>query len=449
MKLVKKIRRRMSYTRMIALGFLAIILTGSILLSMPFATRSGESMPYVDALFTAASATCVTGLVVVDTYTNWNLFGQLVILSLIQIGGLGFITIGVYVAVIFKKRIGLKSREAIHESVNTMESAGAVRLTKKIITGTFMIELVGGLLLATKFIPRLGIVKGLYFGIFHAISAFCNAGFDLMGYWEEYASFTGYYDDILVNATLMILIIIGGVGFIVWDDVIRNKWNFRKYLLHSKVVISTTFVLIFGGAFFFWIFERNLLFAQMDGVSATLASLFSSVTARTAGFNTVDTAALSNPSKMLTIILMFIGGSPGSTAGGIKTTTIVVMFISVWAMVRSTYGTNIFGRRLHEESIKKASTVFMINLTLGMCAIICITSFQILEFSDVMFEVFSAIGTVGMTTGITRDLTVASKILITLLMYTGRLGSLSFAVLLTQRKVIPPVLQPEEKMIVG
>ena len=446
---MKKTKYKESYTKLIFLGFATLILTGALLLSLPVASRSGNGMHFIDALFTATSATCVTGLVIADTYQNWTLFGQLVIIALIQIGGLGFITIGVYVAVIFKRKIGLKSREAIHESVNTIETAGVVRLTKKIIQGTFLFELIGGLLLSIRFIPRVGILKGLYFGMFHAISAFCNAGFDLMGNWEQYASFTGYEGDILVNSVIMILIIVGGIGFIVWDDIIRNKWHFKKYLLHTKVVLTTTLILVFGGAALFLIFENNNLFATMNVRERILGALFSSVTARTAGFNTVDTGALTDASKMLTIVLMFVGGSPGSTAGGIKTTTIAVIIMVTWSMIHKSYGANIYGRRLHEDAIRRASTVFTINLLAANFATIAIMAIQPLNLTDVMFEVFSAIGTVGMSTGITRSLTFASKIIIILLMFTGRLGSLSFALVFAQRKIPAPVQLPQEKMIVG
>ena len=446
---MKKTKYKVSYTKLIFLGFATLILTGALLLSLPVASRSGNGMHFIDALFTATSATCVTGLVIADTYQNWTLFGQLVIISLIQIGGLGFITIGVYVAVIFKRKIGLKSREAIHESVSTIETAGVVRLTKKIIQGTVLFELIGGLLLSIRFIPRLGILKGLYFGMFHAISAFCNAGFDLMGNWEQYASFTGYEGDILVNSVIMILIVVGGIGFIVWDDIVRNKWHFKKYLLHTKVVLTTTLILIFGGAALFLIFENNNLFATMNVRERILGALFSSVTARTAGFNSVDTGALTDASKMLTIVLMFIGGSPGSTAGGIKTTTIAVIIMVTWSMIHESYGANIFGRRLHEDAIRRASTVFTINLLAANCATIIIMAIQPLNLTDVMFEVFSAIGTVGMSTGITRSLTFTSKIIIILLMFTGRLGSLSFALVFAQRKIPAPVQYPQEKLIVG
>ena len=446
---MNKLKYKMSYTKMIFIGFATLILLGAVLLTIPAASRSGNGISFIDALFTATSATCVTGLVIADTYTSWTLFGQLVILLLIQIGGLGFITIGVYVAIMFKRRIGLKSREAIHESVNTMETAGTVRLTKKIIQGSLLIELIGGLLLSIRFIPRIGILKGFYFGIFHSVSAFCNAGFDLMGNWEKYASLTGYEGDVLVNLVIMILIVVGGLGFIVWDDIMQNKYHFKKYLLHTKIVLTMTGILIFAGAALFFIFEHNNLFAGMNLREQLLGALFSSVTARTAGFNTVDTASLTDAGKMLTIVLMFIGGSPGSTAGGIKTTTLAVMIIVASSMIHQSYGANIFGRKLHEDAIRRASTVFMINLFLATVAILTIVAIQPLPFLDVVFEVFSAIGTVGMTTGITRSLTFVPKLIIILLMFTGRLGSLSFAIVFAQRKIQAPVQYPHEKIIVG
>ena len=445
--IVKKLKE--SYTRMIAIGFLLLILVGTFLLSLPMATRSGERMSFVDALFTATSASCVTGLIVADTYTNWSLFGQLVIICLIQIGGLGFITIGIYIAVLLKKKIGLWEREAIHESVNTIQSAGAVRLTKKIIQGTLLIELIGALLLSIRFVPKLGLAEGIYYGVFHSISAFCNAGFDLMGRWEPYSSLCLFEGDILINTVIMSLITIGGIGFIVWDDVSRNKWHIKKYLLHTKMVLFVSAILTFGGAFLFYCFERNHLFAGMNGKETILGALFCSVTPRTAGFNTVDIAGLTDCSKLLTVILMFIGGSPGSTAGGAKTTTVVVMLLSAVAMIRSTYGTNIFGRRLEEETIKKASTVFMINLTLALTAVMVLLAIQPLNFMDVLLEVFSAIGTVGMSTGVTRELNIWSKLIIILLMYCGRLGSLSFVLIFAKRKAVPHIQCPQEKMLVG
>ncbi|MBT9777582.1 Trk family potassium uptake protein [Clostridium sp. MCC353] len=444
-----RIKNHLTQTQFIAYGFLGIILTGTVLLKLPFASKSGISPDWITCLFTATSASCVTGLIVADTWTQWSLFGQIVIITMIQIGGLGFITIGVFVSIILRRKIGLKTRGLMQESISTLQIGGMVKLAKKIIIGTACFEGAGAILLASRFIPEYGFFRGAFYGIFHSISAFCNAGFDLMGHQAQYSSFVNYYDDWIVNLVIMLLIIIGGIGFIVWDDLSQHKLKFRKYKLHTKIVLITTFVLVFGSAFLFYLFERNNLLVGMNTSGKILTSLFSSVTARTAGFNTVDTAALSDGSKLLTIILMFIGGSPGSTAGGVKTTTIVVLILYVVSNIRRTYGVNVFGRRLEDDSIKRASSIFTINLLLAMTASLVIMMVQPLAMTDVLFETFSAIGTVGMTTGITRSLLPVSRIIIILLMYCGRIGSLSFALSFTQRKKIAHVQQPVERITVG
>lgn len=446
---MKKLKGKWSYTQMLALGFGLIILGGAALLMLPAASRNGSWTPFLNALFTAASATCVTGLVVADTWRYWSLFGQLVILALIQIGGLGFITIGAYISVILKKKIGLKGRTAIHESISTIEIAGVVRLVRKIIRGTFLFEMAGAMLLALRFIPEFGLVRGSYFGIFHSISAFCNAGFDLMGIREEYSSLVAYEGDVIVNLTVMGLIIVGGAGFMVWDDFLRNRFHFKKYMLHSKILLTATGILIAGGTVLFLLFENNGLFAGMTIREKALGAMFAAVTPRTAGFNTIDLGGLSNASKILTMILMFIGGGSGSTAGGIKVTSAVVMVLSAAAMIRRTPGVNIYGRRLDEDAVRRASAIMMCNLGLILLASMIIFAVQPLDFSDVFMETFSAMGTVGLSTGITRSLLPVSRIAIIILMYCGRLGSLTFALVFAQRKAAAPVQQPVEKIVVG
>ena len=445
----KKIAAKKSTTRQIAFGFAMIILAGTLLLSLPIANRSGHGDP-LSALFTATSATCVTGLVVADTYQNWTIFGQLVILCMIQVGGLGFMTIGAYISVLLKKRIGLKEQERLQESVNTLEIAGVVRLVKKIVQGALCIEGLGAVLLAFRFVPRFGAARGIYFAVFHAISAFCNGGFDLMGVDEAYSSLVAFEGDIVVNLVVVTLILVGGIGFIVWDDVARHKWHFRKYLLHSKIVLTTTLVLTAAGTVLFLVTEDQAAFAGMGPLERFLGALFSSVTPRTAGFNSVDTAALSNSGKMLTMLMMFIGGSPGSTAGGVKTTSMIVLLFYAVAMVLNREDINLFGRRLTDEVVKKANAVVVINATLTIIATIVIMALQpLLNFEDVLFEVLSAIGTVGMTVGITRDLNIISQVIIIVLMYCGRLGSLSFALVFAQKSASASVRQPQEKIIVG
>lgn len=440
---------RLNQVQYIALGFFFIILAGSLILTLPIASQSGEWTPFLDSMFTATSATCVTGLVVYDTFTHWNVFGQLVILLLIQIGGLGFITVGVGFSMAFRRRIGLRQRDLLKESINAMEIGGIVKLSRKIFIGTALCEGVGALLLATRFIPEFGLVKGIYYSIFHAISAFCNAGFDLMGGQQPYASFTAYATDPVINITLMLLIIVGGLGFVVWSDVVSKRFRWKNYCLHTKMVISVTLLLIFGGALLLFLFEQGGTISGMSTGDQILTSLFGSVTARTAGFNTVDTGALQPESKLLTIALMFIGGSPGSTAGGVKTTTIAVILIYVISNLRGESGCNVFHRRIGDEVIKRASMVFCLNLFLGLTSVTLILATSNLRMSDVLFEVYSAISTVGMTTGITRDLNVVGRIVIIILMYCGRIGSMTFALSLVAKPEAKGLSLPEEKITIG
>ena len=448
--MLRKVKNKMTRAQIIALGYFLVIAAGTVLLLLPISTEAGKSTGFLTALFTATSATCVTGLVVVDTSIHWNMFGQTVILAMIQIGGLGFVTIGVLFAMFLNKKITLKARGLLQESMNTSHVGGVVRLTRKVLKGTVIIELTGAFLLALRFIPEFGFWKGSAFGIFHSISAFCNAGFDLMGGSRgAFDSFVSFSDDLLVNLVIMSLIVVGGIGFLVWDDVTRHGLHFHKYCLHTKLVLSVTTVLIFGGALLFYIFERDNLMQGMGLKETVLTSLFSSVTARTAGFNTIDTAGLTTSSKLLTMVLMFIGGSPGSTAGGIKTTTLIVMLIYVISNLRNSRGCNVFGRRLEDDAIRKASNVTVISLFMAVSASIIICYIQPLPLEDVLFEIFSAIGTVGMSTGITRELTSASRLVIVFLMYCGRIGSMAFALSFMERKKVAPIQCPMEKVMIG
>lgn len=449
LKKLYQVRSHLTQTQFIAYGFLGMILMGTLLLMLPISSKTREASSFLNCLFTATSASCVTGLVAYDTWSHWSLFGQLVVLTMIQIGGLGFVTIGVFLSIVLRRKIGLKERGLMQESVNTLEIGGVVRLAQKIIVGTAIFEGTGAVLLAIRFIPQFGLARGIYYGIFHSVSAFCNAGFDLMGCQGPYNSLVNYYNDWLVNLTVMSLIVIGGIGFIVWEDLNRHGLHFHRYMLHTKIVLLTTFVLLFGSAWLFYRFEENNLLAGMDTSGKILTSLFSSVTARTAGFNTVDTGALTDASKMLTVILMFIGGSPGSTAGGVKTTTIIVMYLHLWSSIQRTYGVNAFGRRLEDDVLKRASAIFMVNLTLALGASLFIMATQQFPVMDVLFESFSAIGTAGMTTGITRDLNSWSRLVIVFLMYCGRVGSLSFALSFTQHKKVARIQQPIGRITIG
>lgn len=447
--MIKKLIRRLTQTQMIVIGFCLVILTGTLLLMLPVSTREGVVTPPVNALFTAVSASCVTGLVIADTYQYWSMFGQCVILLLIQIGGLGFMTIGVFFAIVLRKKIGLWVRGTLQESVNIMQTGGIVRLAKKIIIGTAVIEGLGALILAVRFSRTMDAGQAVYYGIFHSISAFCNAGFDLMGKNGEYISLTEYSGDWVVNIVIMLLIIIGGIGFFIWNDLSENKLNFRRLRLHTKITILMTLFLIFGGAFLLFIFEYGNTLAGRPLDEQILCSLFGSVTARTAGFNTVDTGALTDSSKLLTTLLMFIGGSPGSTAGGIKTTTAAVLIAYVSASLFQKKECSMFGRRLDDDAVRKASTVLCTNLLLSVSAVLIIVTASSLDVTDVMFEVASAMGTVGMSAGITRDLGNLSKLVLIFLMFCGRIGSMTFALSLKGHKVDPPVKLPAEQVMIG
>jgi len=445
-----KLKRKFSQTRIIALGFITIIAIGTVLLMLPFASKSGESAGFVPALFTAVSSSCVTGLVVLDTATSWSLFGQIVIICLIQVGGLGFMTIATMFSMLLKRKMGLREKEIMVESINT-EHIGTIRnITGKIIAGTAIFEGTGALLLATRFIPEFGWGRGIWYSVFHSVSAFCNAGFDLMGINEPYSSFVGFADDWVVILTLSALIIIGGIGFLVWDDLSQKKLKFKRYQLHTKIVLTVTAILLVLPTILFFIFERDFTNDGLAFGNSILNSIFDSVTARTAGFNSTDTALLSPASKTLTVFLMFIGGSPGSTAGGIKTTTLAVIAMSTFNGITRRQSKGIFGRRLEKDAIHKASSVVFTNMSLAIFGVIAILAIQPeFDIGDVVFECASAIGTVGMTTGITRDLETASRLIIAFLMFCGRVGSVSFALALMEKKAAPPVKNPREKITIG
>lgn len=446
---LKKRFGRLGRTQVIALGFLSIILSGALLLMLPISSKNGIWTPFLDCLFTATSATCVTGLIVVDTYQHWSMFGQMVLLLLIQVGGLGFMSFLALFSMISHRKIGLAERSLLSESVNAIQLGGVVKLIKIAVFGTFLVEGIGALILAVRFSLELGILKGIYYGIFHSISAFCNAGFDLMGYQEAYISLCGYAADPVVNLTISALIIIGGLGFWVWQDILEKKTDFKHYRVHTKIVLITTAILLLGGTVIFYLIERDGLLAGKGFLESALSSFFASMTARTAGFNTTDIAGAKDASKLLYIILMFIGGSPGSTAGGIKTTTFVLFLLYMKANFQRTRGVHIFRRRIDEEAIKKASAIVTMNLSLILIVTLIITATQGMDLADVLIETTSAMSTVGMTAGITRDMNILSRLLLILLMFSGRVGSLSVALSFNEKKKTEPFTYPEERILIG
>ncbi len=446
---MKKRLKNLSHVQIIALGYAIIILLGTALLSLPAATATGESAGFLNALFTATSSACVTGLVTVDTGVFWSLFGQTVILVLIQVGGLGFMTIATFFFTLFRRRMGLRQKEVMVESINTSEIGGILQLAKKIFLMTFAFEGTGALILFLRYFFHydFSFGKSLFYGVFHSISAFCNAGFDLNGGYDSFTKFAG---DPFVVLTLTALVVIGGLGFLVWKDLHFRKFRFRQYRLHTKVVLSATAVLIFVPAVCFFFLERHASHEGMDLGTQILTSLFDSITPRTAGFNTSDTALLSPASGILTILLMFIGGSPGSTAGGIKTTTFAVLVFYTISTLRNERETSVFGRRIHGDALRKSVQVFFLNLTLALAGLFALLAAQPgLGFFPSLFEAFSAIGTVGMSTGITRDLNVFSRCVIILLMFIGRIGGISFGAALLEKKATPAVMKPYENITIG
>lgn len=442
-------RLKLSHTQIIALGFLILIGLGTLLLSLPIATADGQRAPLLTTLFTAVSASCVTGLVLQDTATYWSAFGKTVIILLIQIGGLGVMTISTLFFLLLRRRVGLRQREVLTESINTTAVGDILRLFRLIMLGTAAMELTGALLLSVRFIPRFGFGQGVAYALFHAISAFCNAGFDLMGVLEPYSSFTAFSGDWLVNLTLIALIVVGGLGFLVWDDLLKNGFRIRRYCFQTRVVLTSTAVLLLGGTLLIWLMERNATAAGLPAGEQVLTSLFGSVTARTAGFNTVDTGAMSDGGKLVTILLMFVGGSPGSTAGGVKTTTIAVILVMAANSVTHNASPVLLGRRIPDGVLHKAVSVVVINLGFALVGTLILCGVQGLPLTDVLFECFSAIGTVGMTTGITRDLSTLSALTIAVLMFAGRVGSVSFAMALVERRARPAVTYPTENLTIG
>ena len=448
MKFFKK--KRITAWQFLTLGYLMIIVTGALLLTLPISSKSGAWTPFIDALFTATSATCVTGLVVVDTFLHWSLFGQLVVLALIQVGGLGFMTILTLVMVLMRRNVGLYQRQLIMQSAGNLSLSGSVSLILRILRGTLIIEGTGAILLSLRFCRDFGFWTGLYYGIFHAISAFCNAGFDLMGRYGAFSSLVPYADDPLVSLTIVGLICLGGLGFLVWTDLLKCRFRFRKFTLHTKVALVATGALIVLPTCLFLFLEQDGLLAGLSIPQALLRSLFASVTPRTAGFNTVDMASMSSGSYLLTIVLMFIGGNSGSTAGGIKITTFVVMLGTAVAGARRSGNLVISGRQLDDSLIREAASTMSAYLVLAVAGCLCITAADAAcSLTQVTLEVVSAIATVGLTSGITPTLSTFSHATLILLMFAGRLGVMTLAIAFGERRNAPPLRRPSDKILIG
>ena len=451
---IKKPINKLNPPQIMVIGFASIILIGTMLLMLPIATNSGESTSFLDALFTATSSVCVTGLIVVDTATHWNLFGQIVIILLIQIGGLGFMTVTTLFALITKKKINLKERLLIQEALNQLDLSGLVKLTRYVLLMTFLIEGFGALILSTAFIPEFGLIKGIWFSIFHAISAFCNAGFDLMGNVSgPFTSITRYVNNTTVSLTISLLIVLGGIGFPVILDVVKNK-KISKLNIHSKVVLITTAILIFTGMIFIFFIESSntKTLGNLSLKGKLLGALFQSITTRTAGFNTIDLASMHQSSLFIMIILMFIGASPCSTGGGIKTTSIATIVLAVKSFIIEREDIVVFERRVGINAVRKAVSIFFIGVLVVITGILAINltqdSFDLIESA---FEVVSAFATVGSSIAGSSNLNTFGKIVIMIYMFMGRVGFLTiFIALLSKNSSKKQIIRfPEGKIIVG
>ncbi len=438
------LEKRLSTSQLIILGFAALILVGALLLMLPFASAGGKAASPLEALFTSTSAVCVTGLVVRDTAQSWTTFGQAVILCLIQIGGMGVVTVAMAVFTAAGSRVSLKQRSTMQEALSAPQLGGIVKLGKFVIKMTVLFELLGALALAPVFCGRFGLGRGLWYALFHSVSAFCNAGFDLMGAEAPYSSLTDFTAQPVVNLTVMALIIVGGIGFLVWGDVRDNGLKVKKYRMQTKVVLVTSALLIVLPAVYFFFGE----FAALPLPERLWASLFQSVTARTAGFNTADLTAMSGSGQGVLILLMLVGGSPGSTAGGMKTTTLAVLLATALAVFRRRESTQFFGRRLTDGAVRQAVAVLIMYLTLFLAGGCVISRVEGLPLSVCLFETASAVGTVGLTLGITPALGVLSRVILILLMYFGRVGGLTlvFAALSGRRS---SARLPQEWITVG
>ncbi|MFB6364839.1 TrkH family potassium uptake protein [Paenibacillus elgii] len=437
--------------QILVIGFAAIILLGATLLSLPISSASGQPTLFLDALFTATSATCVTGLVVVDTGSHYSMFGQIVIISLIQVGGLGFMTMATLFAFVLRKRISLKERLILQEAMNQGSMEGIVRLIRRVLVYSLTIEFVAAVIFSIRWSFDLGIAKGIYFGIFHAISFFNNAGFDLFGsVVAPFTSLTTYADDWIVNIVSMSLIVLGGIGFVVMSDIVDYKKH-KRLSLHSKVVLSASGLLIVVGAVVIFIFEftNQKTLGSLNWSGKILASFFQSVSPRTAGANSVDIGAMRQASQFFIIILMFIGASPGSTGGGIKTTTFTTLIGAMIAMIRGKEDIVLFHYRLGKDRILKAITLTMIALFLVIFVTMLLTMTENQSFLKLLFEVTSAFGTVGLTMGVTPELSYFGKVLISLTMFAGRLGPLTLAYALGPKAEKELYRYPEGKITIG
>lgn len=448
MKRKFKINFKLKGVQILALGFIFVILVGALILTLPISTTSGERTNFLDALFTATSAVCVTGLIVVDTGTYWNMFGQTLIMILIEIGGLGFMSFTTLIAIILGKKITLRERLILQDAMNTFNIQGLVKMVKYVLVFTVTVQFFGTLLFSTQFIPEYGLGRGLFYSIFHSISAFCNAGFDIFG---NFSSLTYYNSNAVVILVASALIIIGGLGFTVLSELYSKK-SLRKVSIHSKMVILMTTVLVLGGTLLMFLFENNNVntIANMSFFDKIMNSFFASVTPRTAGFNSISTNGMTTAGQFLTIILMFIGGSPGSTAGGIKTTTIGILIVTIICVIQGKEDAEVFKKRFSKGLVYKAFTLIFIGVSLVIVVTMLLSyTEKEVSFIALFYETVSAFGTAGLTLGLTSKLSSVGKVLIMIMMYLGRVGPLTVVLSITRKKINLGIKYPEGKILIG
>lgn len=447
---LKRFFHKIPPVKVLVFGYMLIILCGALLLMLPVSSKGGESTSFINSLFTACSATCVTGLTVFDTFTHWTVFGQLVILCLIQIGGLGFMSLAIVIVTFTGKRIGYGQRVLMRESISAPQVGGVVRMARFVIKGALLFELIGAALLATAFIPKVGVKYGIYYSVYHSVSAFCNAGFDVLGKYGEGSSLIHFNNSPVILLTISALIIFGGLGFYLWDDVRENKFHWRHYKLHSKIVLTATAVIIVLGTFIFFILEYNSrAFLSFNFGEKVLNSFFMSVTPRTAGFAGVNMLKATEPTLFITIILMLIGGSPGSTAGGIKTTTAAVFAANTLAVSKRSSSIKLFRRRIDDIVLHSAAAIVFIYIILMIVSAVVISAVDGFSILDSLFEAASAIGTVGLTVGVSEKAGVLTKFILMFLMYFGRVGCLTIIYAIRKKRGPEFSKPPLEKIAVG
>lgn len=439
-----------SSPQMIIFGFILVNLMGCLLLMLPSSTVEKVGTSFSDALFTSTSAICVTGLVIHDTASYWSMQGQLIIMVLIQIGGMGVITAASAIAILSGKKIGLMQRSTMQESISATQVGGIVRLTGFILRAMLAIELLGAICIAPVFCEEFGMKKGVWYAVFHSVSAFCNAGFDLMGVNQPFSSLTGFNGNTTINLAIMALIVIGGIGFLTWDDIWHHRLHFHKYRLQSKVILTVTILLILLPALYFYFYEFGRAeWTDLSEKERILASAFQSVTPRTAGFNTVDLNRMSEPSQLIMILLMLIGGSPGSTAGGFKTTTLAVLLLTSFAVFFRKEDVQCFGRRIPSETVKNAATILFLYMSLFLLGGVVISCVDQVPLMGALFETSSAIGTVGLSLGLTPQLSLFSHMLLILLMFWGRVGGLTLIFAVVSGHRFTKSKLPQEKITIG